>query len=60
MTRLTAAIAAALLLALAPAANAKDWTHITIATEGAFPPYNFHAPDGSLDRLRDRLRPRAV
>ena len=46
MTRLTAAIAT--LLALAPAAYAKDWTHITIATEGAFPPYNFHAPDGSL------------
>lgn len=48
MTRLIAAIAAAI-LALAPAAQAKDWTHITIATEGAFPPYNFHAPDGSLD-----------
>ncbi len=47
MTRLAALIAAAL-LALAPAARAKDWTHITIATEGAFPPYNFHAPDGSL------------
>ncbi len=46
MTRLTAAIAT--LLALAPAAYAKDWTHITIATEGAFPPYNMHAPDGSL------------
>ena len=47
MTRLAAAFAA-LLLALAPAAQAKDWTHITIATEGAFPPYNMHAPDGSL------------
>ena len=47
MTRLTAAIAAAL-LALAPVAQAKDWTHVTIATEGAFPPYNMHAPDGTL------------
>ncbi len=47
MTRLAAALAAAL-LALAPVAQAKDWTHITIATEGAFPPYNMHAPDGSL------------
>ena len=47
MTRRTAALAA-LILALAPAANAKDWTHVTIATEGAFPPYNMHAADGSL------------
>jgi octopine/nopaline transport system substrate-binding protein len=29
-------------------AAAKDWTHVTIATEGAFPPYNMHAPDGKL------------
>ncbi len=39
---------AAAMLALVPAAQAKDWTHITIATEGAFPPYNMHAPDGTL------------
>jgi octopine/nopaline transport system substrate-binding protein len=45
--RLTAAVAATI-LTLAAAAHAKDWTHITIATEGAFPPYNMHAPDGSL------------
>ena len=51
MTRLTAiapAFLALALIGLAPAAYAKDWTHITIATEGAFPPYNMHAPDGSL------------
>ncbi|WP_254070673.1 transporter substrate-binding domain-containing protein [Acidisphaera sp. L21] len=47
MTRL-AAMLAAVALAFAPAAQAKEWAHITIATEGAFPPYNFHAPDGSL------------
>ena len=47
MIRLTALLAA-ILLAVAPDADAKDWTHVTIATEGAFPPYNFHAPDGSL------------
>ncbi len=47
MTRLAAALAA-LVLAFTPAADAKDWTHITIATEGAFPPYNMHAPDGTL------------
>ena len=47
MTRLAATLAAAL-LTLAATAQAKDWTHITIATEGAFPPYNMHAPDGSL------------
>ena len=49
MTRLTAIAAA--LLALCPLgleAQAKDWTHITIATEGAFPPYNMHAADGTL------------
>ena len=44
-------VAAVLGLAAAPAsapATAKEWTHITIATEGAFPPYNMHAADGSL------------
>ena len=38
-----------LAVALAAAgAQAKTWTHVTIATEGAFPPYNMHAPDGAL------------
>lgn len=27
----------------------EKWTKITIATEGAFRPYNFTKPDGSLD-----------
>ncbi len=47
VTRLSCLIAAAV-LALSPAAQAKEWTHVVIATEGAFPPYNMHAPDGSL------------
>ena len=38
----------AALLLLAMPARAKDWTHLKIATEGAFPPYNFHQADGKL------------
>ncbi|WP_102959735.1 transporter substrate-binding domain-containing protein [Mangrovicella endophytica] len=34
---------------VAPAATAQDKTKITIATEGAFPPYNLTRPDGTLD-----------
>jgi octopine/nopaline transport system substrate-binding protein len=29
-------------------ALAKDWTKVVIATEGAYAPYNLHAPDGKL------------
>lgn len=29
-------------------ASAKTWSRIRIATEGAYPPFNFVAPDGSL------------
>lgn len=36
-------------LALAPGwAGAKEWTRVRIATEGAYPPYNFQGPDGKL------------
>ena len=41
-------LAAALLLALSAPAVAKEWTTVTIATEGAYPPYNMHGPDGKL------------
>ncbi|MEJ1975463.1 MAG: transporter substrate-binding domain-containing protein [Acetobacteraceae bacterium] len=41
-------IATAFALGLAGPAGAKDWTQVTIATEGAFPPYNLHAADGTL------------
>lgn len=46
-----AAIAAALGLStlLAGPVAAKDWSKITIATEGAFAPWNFTNADGSLD-----------
>lgn len=30
-------------------AEEKTWTTVTIATEGAFPPYNLTKPDGTLD-----------
>lgn len=36
-------------LTLATAALAQEKTEITIATEGAFPPYNLTRPDGTLD-----------
>jgi octopine/nopaline transport system substrate-binding protein len=43
-------IVSALLLTTASAhAEEKKWTKITIATEGAFRPYNFTNPDGTLD-----------
>jgi octopine/nopaline transport system substrate-binding protein len=42
---------AALVLIAAPfvsTVEAKDWKKVVIATEGAYPPYNMHAPDGKL------------
>src|ERR1051326_2300111 len=43
-------LAGAALLAAAPAgAQGKQWTVIRIATEGAFRPWNFTEPDGSLN-----------
>jgi octopine/nopaline transport system substrate-binding protein len=35
-------------LAGASAAQAKDWQTVRIATEGAYPPWNMHTPDGKL------------
>jgi octopine/nopaline transport system substrate-binding protein len=50
--RILGTFATALLFAapalLPAAALAKDYSHITIATEGAYAPYNMHAPDGKL------------
>lgn len=34
--------------AVATPAAAKDWSHVTIATEGGFAPWNFTAADGTL------------
>ncbi|YBV94182.1 transporter substrate-binding domain-containing protein (plasmid) [Phyllobacteriaceae bacterium JZ32] len=39
----------AFMLASGAHAEGKKWTQITIATEGAFKPYNFTRPDGTLD-----------
>lgn len=38
----------AALAALSQSALAKDWTKIRFATEGAYPPFNMTAPDGSV------------
>ena len=42
-------ISALALTSISAHAEEKKWTKITIATEGAFRPYNFTKPDGSLD-----------
>ena len=44
-----ACVSAALLLASSASAQEKKWTLVQIATEGAFRPWNFSNPDGSLD-----------
>lgn len=46
-----AAIAAATLMTGIPAAQAKDWTHVKIGIEGAFPPWNALDPKGNLTGL---------
>ena len=48
LLRLAAGLCALLVAATARPAVAKDWTNIRIATEGAFPPYNFTRSDGTL------------
>ncbi|MFC5758631.1 transporter substrate-binding domain-containing protein [Rhizobium sp. GCM10022189] len=50
-SRVLMATSAAAIIATAGIAHAEDkkWTTVTIATEGAFKPYNFTKPDGTLD-----------
>ncbi len=49
MIRLARTLAACAVLALAPGlVQAKEWKKVVIATEGAYAPYNMHAPDGTL------------
>ena len=43
-----AALGLALVLGLAGTGQAKDWTKVTIATEGAYEPWNLVQPDGKL------------
>ncbi|CAK7255132.1 MULTISPECIES: transporter substrate-binding domain-containing protein [unclassified Shinella] len=49
MQKHTIALAATLAVAAAFAPSASAGDKITIATEGAFPPYNLTRPDGTLD-----------
>ncbi|MBD9389315.1 MULTISPECIES: transporter substrate-binding domain-containing protein [unclassified Agrobacterium] len=42
-------VSAIVVTAASAHAEEKTWTKITIATEGAFRPYNFTKPDGTLD-----------
>jgi octopine/nopaline transport system substrate-binding protein len=47
--KLIGALAVAAALALAgSAAIAKEWTHVNLGSEGAFPPWNMIGPDGKL------------
>ena len=46
---LKALLLSALVFSSAAQAEGKKWTQITIATEGAFKPYNFTKPDGKID-----------
>jgi octopine/nopaline transport system substrate-binding protein len=55
MALLGAAAAVALTAGLAAPAQAKDWTKVVIATEGAFAPYNLVRPDGKLDGFEIEL-----
>jgi octopine/nopaline transport system substrate-binding protein len=45
----TACLAFMLIYTTPSEAQAKTWTEVRIATEGAFRPWNFSNPDGSLD-----------
>jgi polar amino acid transport system substrate-binding protein len=36
---------------LALPVQAKEWTEIRIASEGAYPPFNYMSPDGKLEGL---------
>lgn len=47
-TRAGLAVAATGATGLARPALAKEWTAVRVATEGAFPPFNATAPDGTL------------
>lgn len=54
MKKTTAIMASALavaagLMSMPAQAEDKKWTKVTIATEGAFPPYNLTKADGTLD-----------
>src|SRR3712207_1014198 len=47
---------AALVLGQGASAQDKTWTKVRIATEGAFAPWNFTRPDGTLDGFEVELQ----
>ncbi|PWC24902.1 MULTISPECIES: transporter substrate-binding domain-containing protein [Brenneria] len=48
-------LASTLVASVSAAAQEKKWTTVRIATEGAFHPYNFTKPDGTLDGFEIEL-----
>lgn len=50
-----AAIAASILIATTATPHAREWKTVTIATEGAYAPWNLTRPDGSLDGFEIEL-----
>src|SRR5579862_2649116 len=58
-------LAAATVFCLGPSSDAKDWSHVRIGVEGAFPPWNMIGADGKLagfdiDLSQDLCRRAAV
>ncbi len=49
MKKMTFAMALLSALAIVPAANARDWTHVNVGIEGAFPPWNALDSQGNLE-----------
>jgi octopine/nopaline transport system substrate-binding protein len=48
LARIVAAAALAALVAVSGGAQSKEWTHVNLGSEGAFPPWNMIGPDGQL------------
>jgi octopine/nopaline transport system substrate-binding protein len=57
LARLGASLALAILMLAIGPARAKEWTHVRIGVEGAFPPWNMIGPDGKLSGFDIDLTP---
>ena len=55
ITKILALVLNAMLALSSAAAQGKTWDTVQIATEGAYPPWNFSRPDGSLDGFEVEL-----
>src|SRR3954471_8649580 len=55
ITKILALVLNAMLALSSAAAQGKTWDTVQIATEGAYPPWNFSRPDGSLDGFEIEL-----